>query len=218
MKKLANNKIRALRAKLSALAAAPGTEDEGKAATAKLARLDARYDFSQADVSKDDIFAGKWIVTRVGVRVTAIPDMAVSPYVKWAIEEQTGVPCSFQGADLYAETSPACARRLETAANGVSCALAGLWQAFSSKSAQSSGDRSLFLRGLFDGMMNDGRQNGQPLPTRIVPKAKGRKSAPAVGVHPYSVALDLGRGIRFAVPLDGLVAQLESKLKGEIAC
>lgn len=58
------NGARKLREKLEALAARPGTPEEGEAAREKLTRLEARYDFGQVDVSKEFLFAGHFSASR----------------------------------------------------------------------------------------------------------------------------------------------------------
>ena len=77
-------------------------------------------------------------------------------------------------------------------------------------------DRTLFVRGLYDGMMNDSRGIGEPLPSRTaahVKRTKAKKGAvarpPGLASHPYTVALSLGQQIRFAAPLEEITAELE---------
>jgi hypothetical protein len=77
-------------------------------------------------------------------------------------------------------------------------------------------DRKLFVRGLYDGMMNDGRGIGEPLPSRVAAQVKRTKakkgsvaSPPGLASHPYTVALSLGKQIRFATPLEEITAELE---------
>ncbi len=70
--------------------------------------------------------------------------------------------------------------------------------------------------GLYDGMMNNPRVMGQPLPNRPGLRKKGRvkKSAgspPAsLHFHPYTLALGLGRQIRYSVPLQDIAAEFDS--------
>jgi hypothetical protein len=59
------------------------------------------------------------------------------------------------------------------------------------------------------------RAVGQPLPSRPALKRRGRptKSAVSAGtdlhIHPYTLALGLGRQIRFSVPLQEIAAELD---------
>ena len=74
-------------------------------------------------------------------------------------------------------------------------------------------DRSAFLMGLYDGMMNETRSAGQRLPGRFhrAKKRSARKSSDAAGVnvHPYAIAVGLGKQIRFSAPLEQITAELE---------
>ncbi len=78
-------------------------------------------------------------------------------------------------------------------------------------------DRGVFIMGLYDGMMNDLRDVGQRLPSRPgLGRRRGRVKRPAVSpamglhLHPYSLALGLGRQVRFSVPLQDITAELDS--------
>jgi hypothetical protein len=79
----------------------------------------------------------------------------------------------------------------------------------------SADDRGVFVRGLYDGMMNETRNTGQPLPSRpgLRKRQKGRKGAAprAAGlhVHPYTLAVGLGKQIRFSAPVEEVAAELE---------
>ncbi|HOY59545.1 MAG TPA: hypothetical protein PK640_15600, partial [Verrucomicrobiota bacterium] len=66
-----------------------------------------------------------------------------------------------------------------------------------------------------DGMMNDVRDPGHRLPGRSIP-AKRRKvrtysvnNAAGMQTHPYSIAVSLGKQIRFSAPLEQIAAELE---------
>ena len=77
-------------------------------------------------------------------------------------------------------------------------------------------DRGVFVMGLYDGMMNDLRDVGQPLPSRPRLKKKGRIRKPAINsatdlhVHPYTMAFGVGKQIRFSVPLQEITAEMDS--------
>jgi hypothetical protein len=76
--------------------------------------------------------------------------------------------------------------------------------------------------GLYDGMMNEQRNAGQRLPSRAR-MAKTRKAkkklvthaptSPGLHIHPYTVALSLGKQIRFSAPLEQITAELEAVAK-----
>jgi hypothetical protein len=65
-------------------------------------------------------------------------------------------------------------------------------------------------------MMNELRDVGQPLPSRPGLKKKGRTRKPAISsatglhVHPYTMAVGLGKQIRFSVPLQEITAEMDS--------
>jgi len=77
-------------------------------------------------------------------------------------------------------------------------------------------DRGVFVMGLYDGMMNEARNVGQRLPSRArvtkMRKAKKHAVTHARGlhIHPYTVALSLGKQIRFSAPLEQITAELEA--------
>jgi hypothetical protein len=177
--KPANAKIRALFRKLQALAE-PGVDGEKAIAQSKLARLAARYDFGVPDANDTpDLFSGRF------------------------------APSS----DLLAEATAATARKLVEISDYITQSFRALLTRFCGFHGVSAGDRSAFLMGLYDGMMNETRSAGQRLPGRFHSRKKRRtrKSGDAVGmnVHPYAIAVGLGKQIRFSAPLEQITAELE---------
>ncbi len=73
--------------------------------------------------------------------------------------------------------------------------------------------------GLYDGMMNETRNAGQPLPSRLglARRQRGRKRAAPLAaglhVHPYTLAVGLGKQIRFSAPVEEIAAELEGALR-----
>ena len=65
-----------------------------------------------------------------------------------------------------AEATPATARRLEEIALHIASSFRALLDKFSAVGGVSADDRGVFVRGLYDGMMNEARNAGQPLPSR----------------------------------------------------
>jgi hypothetical protein len=67
------------------------------------------------------------------------------------------------------------------------------------------------------------RNAGQRLPSRPgstkTPRKKKRPTTPATGlhIHPYTVALSLGKQIRFSVPLDQIAAELQEVTQKRLA-
>lgn len=218
-KQLANNAVRKLKAKLEALCAAPGTPDEGNAAKAKLDRLLARFDFGQADVSKDEIFSGRFDPAPVGTTIGVVQDWQVASAIKWAIEQATRIQCGFDGNVITARASSKTALKLAGIVSTIDGAFAELWARFKTFPTIQDGDKAVFIRGLYDGMMGEVIRDN--LPRRIPVKqkrAKGRSVGFAAGLvaHPYTIAVDLGKSIRFQTPLPEVINQLETMKPKEI--
>ena len=216
--KPANEKARILLKKLQALAE-QGIDGEKLSAQKKMARLKARLDFTAPDPTETpDLFLGsfkraskaRWIFTFAGT------DFEVANSVKWAIESATKIPCVFQDRDLLAEATPGTAHKLTDIALHIAQSFRTLIDKFSAVDGVSVTDRGVFVMGLYDGMMNEVRNVGQRLPSRPgpskMPKGKKRAVTRATGlhIHPYTVALSLGRQIRFSAPLDQIAAELET--------
>lgn len=216
--KPANAKAKAMLRKLQALADR-GIGGERLAAQRKIERLRARFDFDAPEAAETlDLFQGsfkrsskaKWIYS------FTLSEFDLANAVKWAIESATGIHCLHRGSDLLAEATPSTANRLAGIAEHISQAFRALLAKFSEMNGVSAADRGVFVMGLYDGMMNEPREMGQPLPNRPgVRRSRGRvkKSAvcPATGlhVHPYTIAVGLGRKIRYSVPLQEIAAELD---------
>jgi hypothetical protein len=119
--------------------------------------------------------------------------------------------------------NPCTANRLSEIATHIAGSFRSLIGKFSELSGASLADRSAFVRGLYDGMMNEAREPGQPLPRRYCgkksPKLKRGPvvSAAGVHIHPYTVAQGLGKRIRFSVPLEQITAELEAVAQKHLA-
>ncbi|MCI0539446.1 MAG: hypothetical protein L0Z50_29910 [Verrucomicrobiales bacterium] len=213
--KPANAKIRALFRKLQALAER-GMDGERAVAQRKLARLKARYDLSVATANDTpDLFSGRFAPSSAARWIYSFDstELGVANAVKWAIESATKVRCVHQGANLLAEATPATARRLSEISDHIAKSFRALLARFCGLHGVSAADRSAFLMGLYDGMMNESRTAGQRLPghSNSGKKRRTRKSGDAAGVnvHPYSIAVGLGKQIRFSAPLEQITAELE---------
>lgn len=216
--KPANAKAWALLEKLQALAER-GIDGEKLSAQRKIARLKARFDFTGAGAEDTpDLFRGSF---KHGTKARWIysfnaNEFDVANSVKWAIETATKIPCVFRHGELLAEAAPGTARKLEEIAGHIALSFRTLLDKFSAVDGVSVDDRGAFVMGLYDGMMNETRHAGQRLPS-LAGVTKGRKrkkraEAPAIGlhVHPYTVALSLGKQIRFSAPLEQITAELEA--------
>lgn len=216
--KPANAKIRALFQKLQALAER-GVDGEREVARRKLARLTARYDFT-APAAGDgpDLFSGRFTRSSTARPIYSFkPDeVALASSVKWAIEAATKVHCLHRGGELLAETTPASARRLSQIVDHIAQSFRVLLDRFGALDGVRAAERSAFLMGLYDGMMNEARDPGQRLPGGVTSrkKRKGRAAfanpSPGMQAHPYSIAVGLGKQIRFSAPLEQIAAELEA--------
>jgi hypothetical protein len=221
--KPANAKIWTLFRKLQALAER-GIDGEREVARRKLARLKARYDLtSPAVADTPDLFSGRFARSSSAKPIYAFRgnETALASSVKWAIEAATKVHCLHRGEELLAEATPATARRLRHISDHITQSFRVLLDRFCALDGVSAADRSAFLMGLYDGLMNEARDPGQRLPGRssFAKKRKARASAArtfstnkAAGVqtHPYSIAVSLGKQIRFSAPLEQIAAELEA--------
>jgi len=204
--------------KLQALAER-GVDGEKFAAQQKIDRLKAKFDFDAPGATETpDLFQGtfkrsskaRWIYS------FSHAEFEVANAVKWAIESATSIPCLHRGCDLLAEAAPSTVNRLARIAEHISQSFRALAAKYGATTGVSTADRGVFIMGLYDGMMNDARDAGQPLPGRPGLGRRRRGKKPAVSaatdlhLHPYSLALSLGRQIRFAVPLQEIAAELDS--------
>jgi hypothetical protein len=215
--KPATKSARLLLLKLQALAAAPG-----QAAQKRIDRLNTKYDFECIASKVGEMFAGTFTRSNDPRPVMRCDDLMISSHIKWAIEESTGLVCLFKGNELFAEATPSTATRLGGIGHTIAAGFTGLWDQFRTFPTVATEDRGLFLRGLYDGMMNQPKPAGEMLPRSFQKPVKTRATRKAVGyvagvrLHPYSVAVELGKQIRFNVPLPEITQQLEQMKPKEI--
>lgn len=203
-----------------------GPPGEIAAANRKLQRLRSHYDFSKPDPGERDtldIFSGIHLTrsARHTVRIHAFktPDFDIANSVKWAIEQAIGIPCNFRDGELSAAVNATTAKRLGKIARHITQSFEALLTQFGKLEGVKVSDRRLFVRGLYDGMMNDPRGVGERLPGAIHSQPNRKKrtknaaepqpASPRLTVHPYTIALDLGRQIRLAAPIEAIAAELE---------
>lgn len=214
--KPASARIWALFRKLQVLAER-GVDGEREVARRKLARIMARYDFTAPAVADGpDLFSGRFTRSSKARPIYSFKrtETALASSVKWAIEAATNVRCLHRGADLLAEATPATARRLGGISDHIAQSFRVLLERFCALDGVTGADRGAFLMGLYDGMMNEARDPGQRLPGRSN-SARRRRARPAamnqaadLRAHPYSIAVSLGKQIRFATPLEQIAAEL----------
>jgi len=219
--KPANSKARVLLKKLLALAER-GIDGEKTSAQRKIRRLKARFDFSAPDpAATPDLFSGsfKRSATARPIYSFGPNEFEVANSVKWAIESATKIQCLYRNRVLLAEASAATARRLEEIALHIASSFRALLDKFSAVGGVSADDRGVFVMGLYDGMMNETRNAGQRLPSRpgLAKRQRGRKRAvpraAGLHVHPYTLAVGLGKQIRFSAPVEEIAAELEVAMR-----
>lgn len=229
MKNHPTQAARLLRAKLAALAER-GIAGEASAAQAKLARLEARYDFAAAPCEQKagDIFEGLAcdMRSRSASLLIDLPvaDSDIASFVQWAISKAANVNGTLRDAPgwrvaVWIEANPRAMEKLGTIARTIAGSFADLWARFSATPGVQPAARKVFFMGLYDGIFDDQRQPGQPLPPIVAPTVKGARAkrklavAPGVAIHPYTLAVDLGRSIRLSVPTEQIVESLAGRME-----
>ena len=152
--KPANERARALLKKLQALAE-QGIAGEKISAQNKLARLKARFDFTEPDPAETpDLFLGSFKRSTMARRIYSFTgnEFDVANAVKWAIESATNIPCVYRDRDLMAEATPSTANRLTEIAVHIAHSFRALLDKFSAVDGVSVTDRGVFVMGLYDGM------------------------------------------------------------------
>lgn len=228
MKPAPNNDARTMHRKLSALVAG-GIGGESASAKAKLARLESRFDFTiPAEPDENDIFAG--------VKITFIPgdyrrlfsftadESDVAAFVKWAFRERFQceglIRNNGDGQSVWIECSDQSLPKMEHLAGVIRRAFSDLWKEYRDKPGVDPGCRRPFLLGIYDGMMDDPRAPGQLLPpvrATVTPSKKAKKkaiaAAPGLSVHPYALAVELGRRIRLSTPIGEVIEALNDRTR-----
>lgn len=217
-KKQAEAKHHELREKLRRLAE-QGVNGERENAKAKLEHLESAMDFSAQVEKTADIFAGEFLPASNAVTIATVSEMDVANAIKWSFESAAGIECLFCGHEIRAKAAPTTARRLGSIAEVIRKSFLALWEQYSQAGAHPL-DWQNFVLGLYDGMMREER-TGEALPKRwgAVKAKRAKKNAvvlPGMARHPYSVAVELGRKIRFDIPLADITAELDRTMKGEI--
>jgi hypothetical protein len=203
-----------------------GIGGERDSAAKKLARLEAQFDFSVPEDEGENLFSGTFARSESAEFLTTIPpnETDIGAFIKWAIENATGLPTLWRQDGLWIEAESESLRQLRHIADVIRRGFSELWQTFAKLPDTKANDRRTFMLGLYDGMMSDEWQKGKPLPTSTPRKQKKTRAkkrtlakAPAIALHPYSVALDMGRRIRLSVPLESINAELQDRIALEAA-
>lgn len=229
MKPAATSAQFSLRRRILALCDSP-VPGEAQSARRQLARMEARYSFDVEPVGVD-IFnmAGARVVAGDAKKLFAFEfgETDVAMFAKHAIEERFRLNCAIRTVDwktsVWCDAAVDSLPALLTVASTIRGQFVRLWQRLCESADVTPGDRGAFMRGLYDGMMDEERKAGERLPARRaampakVKKSRGKKAVairPALGVHPYELALPLGRNIRFAATVEENESMLADAIGG----
>ncbi len=241
MKPPATDVHRKLREKLLRLCDSP-VAGEAAAAKHKLERLLGKYDFNgksaqdAAQAATADLFEQVRVpVSRGKARLLFSFEPAesdIASFAQWAIEKSYSVKACIRSqsdwrTSIWVNANAPAMPELQKVAATIRSQFVTLWETLRKKADVEPTDRRPFMLGLYDGMMDDPRQPGQMLPQRGFaagkrrPKAKvkARKSdraAPGLATHPYTLAVELGRQIRFCATVEQTTAALESCIAGAL--
>jgi hypothetical protein len=210
-----------------------GTRHERVVAAAKLAKLEARYDFSAVSHKPhDDLFQGCGSINTNGedsVPLISVPveDEEIGSYVKWAFLHKFGVDSHWKktrpdASTLHANVDETAAKSLRPVAQTILSRFKQLWTQYSERNTLRAGQRKPFYCGLYDGMMQSPRGAGEKIPMFSGPRRKKKKkketvttAASAVETHPYEIGMALGEMIRVNAPLRAISSQLRILMKPE---
>jgi len=204
--------------------AARGTDHEKSIAKEKLKRLDARYNFAgEPDLKVGDIFEGWQQPTRSKQSHPVLKVkkewLDAANLVKWVFQDkfQTGsgwrsLP---EGAELMLDAGKDDAARFQPFASNLHDTIIAACSEFSCGRAVRELDRAPFLKGLYDGLMDEPRTAGtmmpgfSPLPKKKQPRRKkpAKPTAPltdAPTIHPYDLGRNVGNKLRINVPREQL--------------
>lgn len=208
-----------------------GTEHEAAVAREKLTNLENKYDFTcaVARAAEDDLFALKSEI-KMDRRKSAVilevatADEEVGNFVKWAFLNRFGIDSHWDTmkpgrSGLRAGLEKQSAASLRPVAKQILTQFNLLWGQYSENGTARLNQRRPFFCGLYDGMMEEPRADGERIPmVSGVKKKKGRQqkvksdASVVVETHPYETGLALGGMIRAKLPTPELTEQLRIML------
>ena len=213
-----------LRAKLDVLSKL-GVEGEAESATRKLENLLEKWDFDAPNPDGDDLFtslASGHVRMQMGDKRDLkekyqCADMAA--FIKWSLLEAYGIDGRIrQNKDgsftLTAECAAEHLKTLNHVAKILHAAFRELMVTFLALPGASSRDSRIFLRGIYDGMMNDPKKPGELLPKRSpvkmqLAKKKALAHAPGLAIHPYTTGMEMGARVRMSIPIEQIAGDLK---------
>jgi hypothetical protein len=211
-----------------------GTPHEALIAAEKLRKIQAKFDFSEVPVAydEDDIFSSFQAVRRAGSMLEILkvaPDwIDASNLIRWILRDKLRIETAWfrNGADetLKAAIHKGDQKRLRTFVAGIHKKILALCRTYFGDSSTGTLDRAPFIEGLFDGMMDLRRKEGEISPGRSpnAPKkilkrqriAAEKTDHRAATVHPYDLGWTLGKGIRLDLPAEELESTIHLALHG----
>lgn len=141
-----------------------------------------------------DLFSGRFDRSSKGrpIHPFGSDEVDIANSVKWAIESATKIRCFYRGRQLVAEATPTTARKLQKIARDIASSFRALVERFNRVDGVSAADHGVFVMGLYDGMMNETRELGQPLPSRPGGASRSkRKNLPRPASPPFTSTLTL---------------------------
>ena len=219
----ATSAIRRRRDHLSEMAAR-GTEHEKSIAKDKLKRLEARYDFAApADLEAGDIFEG-WERPAGSHESHSVLKakkewLDAANLIKWVFQDKFKTSSGWRslpdGAELMLDAGREDAARFKPFAKNLHDTIVAACTEFSRGRTVRELDRSPFLNGLYDGLMDEPRPAGtmmpgfspvakKKLPRRKKPAKSAAPAASAATIHPYDIGRDVGKKLRVNIPRDEL--------------
>ncbi len=217
---------RRLHEKLSEMARR-GTEHEAAVAKEKLARLEARFDFLGAPAEElEDIFAAwpKPKPSHESKPLVTVPTdwQDVGNIVKWIFYDKFGIATTWKVTRGKAVVNAAAAAddlaRLRPLAKTLSADIRKICTEYFGGRKTSELDRSPFLSGFYEGLMDESRATGRIVPGRspLAKKKKKRtkfsKEPPMAALHPYDQGRELGKQMRINVPVESLCETIRLSL------
>jgi hypothetical protein len=209
-----------------------GVGGEAQNAAKKLAHIVHYFDFRKPKAADlKDIFAGiaKTLKTDAEARHLVTferGDIELASWVQWSVAnglkietKQRQSPDNWR-ISIHAHVAIGQLKTVAKLAAKVGKSFASAWHSFQTKTHAPLSDRRVFFSGLYAGMMDDERKPGEQIAPPIVSRAKaprGKQTVGAVAVHPYELAIILGRAMRLDTKPGRIEAMIEQATRRALA-
>jgi len=211
-----------------------GTHHEKSIAEEKLQRLDAKYDFSAAEEPPaDDIFAG-WDIpapSQNSYEVLKVKSewLDAANLIKWMFQDKFQTSSSWRsgpaGSQLMLQARQDDVKRLKEFAKNLHGTIVAACEEFASGRNIRELERAPFLKGIYDGLLDEPRPVGTMMPgfspvakkkaARVrKPKKSEQKSGSAAAIHPYDLGREAGKKMRINIPRDQLCEEIRLAVAG----